>query len=61
MSVAAAEVIREMNKARDSYPCDAISVTAATAAIARGVQGIQKVVRMVEIISADELKSIQGK
>ena len=29
--------------------------------IARGVQGIQKVVRMVEIISADELKSIQGK
>ena len=27
------EVIREMNKARDSYPCDAISVTAATAAI----------------------------
>ena len=28
------EVIKEMNKARDSYPCDAISVVAATAAIA---------------------------
>ena len=27
------DVIREMNKARDSYPCDAISVAAATAAI----------------------------
>jgi histidinol-phosphate aminotransferase len=27
------EVIRELNKARDSYPCDAISVAAATAAI----------------------------
>jgi osmotically-inducible protein OsmY len=29
--------------------------------LARGVQGVQKVVRMVEIITADELKSIQGK
>ena len=27
------DVIREMNKARDSYPCDAISIVAATAAI----------------------------
>ncbi|HEV2293872.1 MAG TPA: histidinol-phosphate transaminase [Tepidisphaeraceae bacterium] len=26
-------VIREMNKARDSYPCDALSIAAATAAI----------------------------
>ena len=32
-AVARPEVIREMNKARDSYPCDAVSVTAATAAI----------------------------
>ena len=32
-AVARADVIREMNKARDSYPCDAISVAAATAAI----------------------------
>lgn len=32
-AVARPEVIREMNKARDSYPCDAISVAAATAAI----------------------------
>ena len=32
-AVARAEVIREMNKARDSYPCDAVSVAAATAAI----------------------------
>jgi histidinol-phosphate aminotransferase len=32
-AVAQAEVIREMNKARDSYPCDAISIAAATAAI----------------------------
>jgi len=32
-AVARAEVIREMNKARDSYPCDAISLIAATAAI----------------------------
>jgi histidinol-phosphate aminotransferase len=32
-AVAHAEVIREMNKARDSYPCDAISIAAATAAI----------------------------
>jgi len=31
--IAQASVIREMNKARDSYPCDAISVVAATAAI----------------------------
>jgi osmotically-inducible protein OsmY len=29
--------------------------------IARGVQGVQKVVRLVEIISPEELKSIQGK
>ncbi|HVT90786.1 MAG TPA: aminotransferase class I/II-fold pyridoxal phosphate-dependent enzyme, partial [Tepidisphaeraceae bacterium] len=27
------DLIREMNKARDSYPCDAISIVAATAAI----------------------------
>jgi histidinol-phosphate aminotransferase len=33
-AVARAEVIKEMNKARDSYPCDAISMTAATAAMA---------------------------
>lgn len=32
-AVARADVIKEMNKARDSYPCDAISVAAATAAI----------------------------
>ena len=32
-AVARADVIREMNKARDSYPCDAVSVAAATAAI----------------------------
>jgi len=32
-AVAREDVIREMNKARDSYPCDAISVAAATAAI----------------------------
>jgi histidinol-phosphate aminotransferase len=32
-AVAHADVIKEMNKARDSYPCDAISVAAATAAI----------------------------
>ena len=32
-AVARPGVIREMNKARDSYPCDAISVAAATAAI----------------------------
>lgn len=32
-AVAQPSVIREMNKARDSYPCDAISVAAATAAI----------------------------
>jgi histidinol-phosphate aminotransferase len=32
-AVANPEVIREMSKARDSYPCDAISVAAATAAI----------------------------
>ena len=32
-AIARPEVIREMNKARDSYPCDAISVAAATAAI----------------------------
>jgi len=32
-AVARPEVIREMNKARDSYPVDAISVAAATAAI----------------------------
>ena len=32
-AVARPDVIKEMNKARDSYPCDAISVVAATAAI----------------------------
>lgn len=32
-AIAQASVIKEMNKARDSYPCDAISVAAATAAI----------------------------
>lgn len=32
-AVAQAGVIQEMNKARDSYPCDAISLVAATAAI----------------------------
>jgi histidinol-phosphate aminotransferase len=32
-AVGRAEVIKEMNKARDSYPCDAISIIAATAAI----------------------------
>jgi histidinol-phosphate aminotransferase len=32
-AIAHDHVIREMNKARDSYPCDAISVAAATAAI----------------------------
>src|SRR5439155_24168566 len=32
-AVARPEVIREMNKARDSYPVDAVSVAAATAAI----------------------------
>jgi histidinol-phosphate aminotransferase len=32
-AVARPDVIREMNKAKDSYPCDAISVAAATAAI----------------------------
>lgn len=32
-AVARPDVIREMHKARDSYPCDAISVAAATAAI----------------------------
>jgi histidinol-phosphate aminotransferase len=32
-AVARADVIREMNKARDSYPCDAVSVAAAIAAI----------------------------
>lgn len=32
-AVSRPEVIREMNKARDSYPCDAISIVAATAAI----------------------------
>jgi len=32
-AVARPEVIKEMNKARDSYPCDAISLAAATAAI----------------------------
>jgi histidinol-phosphate aminotransferase len=31
--VAHVDVIKEMNKARDSYPCDAISVAAATAAL----------------------------
>src|SRR5437762_1817777 len=32
-AVARANVVAEMHKARDSYPCDAISVVAATAAI----------------------------
>ncbi|HEX8524466.1 MAG TPA: histidinol-phosphate transaminase [Tepidisphaeraceae bacterium] len=32
-AVANADVIKEMNKARDSYPCDAISIAAATAAL----------------------------
>jgi len=32
-AIAQPSVIREMNKARDSYPCDAISVAAATAAV----------------------------
>jgi histidinol-phosphate aminotransferase len=32
-AVGNADVIKEMNKARDSYPCDAISIVAATAAI----------------------------
>jgi histidinol-phosphate aminotransferase len=32
-AIAQPSVIREMNKARDSYPCDAISIAAATAAI----------------------------
>jgi histidinol-phosphate aminotransferase len=32
-AVGRAEVIKEMNKARDSYPCDAISIVAATAAM----------------------------
>lgn len=32
-AIAQPHVIREMNKAKDSYPCDAISITAATAAI----------------------------
>src|SRR5262249_28265988 len=32
-AIARPEVIKEMNKARDSYPCDAISIVAATAAI----------------------------
>jgi histidinol-phosphate aminotransferase len=32
-AVARPDVIAEMNKARDSYPCDAVSVAAATAAI----------------------------
>lgn len=31
--IARPDVIREMNKARDSYPCDAVSIVAATAAI----------------------------
>jgi histidinol-phosphate aminotransferase len=31
--IAQPQVIREMNKAKDSYPCDAISIVAATAAI----------------------------
>ena len=33
-AIAQPSVVREMNKARDSYPCDAISIAAATAAIA---------------------------
>jgi histidinol-phosphate aminotransferase len=32
-AVAQPQVIAEMNKARDSYPCDAISIAAATAAV----------------------------
>lgn len=32
-AIAQPQVIREMNKARDSYPCDAISIVAAMAAI----------------------------
>jgi histidinol-phosphate aminotransferase len=32
-AIAQPQVIREMNKARDSYPCDAISIVAATAAL----------------------------
>jgi histidinol-phosphate aminotransferase len=32
-AIAQPQVIREMNKARDSYPCDAISIIAATAAL----------------------------
>jgi histidinol-phosphate aminotransferase len=32
-AVAPSAVARELNKARDSYPCDAISIVAATAAI----------------------------
>ncbi len=32
-AVSRPDVIREMNKAHDSYPCDAISIAAATAAI----------------------------
>ena len=32
-AVGNADVIKEMNKARDSYPCDAISIAAACAAI----------------------------
>jgi histidinol-phosphate aminotransferase len=32
-AVAREEVIKEMNKARDSYPCDAVAIIAATAAI----------------------------
>ncbi len=32
-AIACPAVVREMNKARDSYPCDAISIVAATAAL----------------------------
>jgi histidinol-phosphate aminotransferase len=32
-AIAQAEVIEQMNKARDSYPCDAVSIVAATAAV----------------------------
>ncbi|HWB53373.1 MAG TPA: histidinol-phosphate transaminase [Tepidisphaeraceae bacterium] len=32
-AIAQPQVVREMNKAKDSYPCDAISIVAATAAI----------------------------
>jgi histidinol-phosphate aminotransferase len=32
-AIAQPSVIKEMNKARDSYPCDALSIVAATAAI----------------------------